>query len=215
MKKKYEQGLTLIEVLSSITILSIVIVGLLSLFPKAYFFTKANQSKTLAVNIARGALHYFEKQDYDLLNGYRQALGDGKVAMFDSASICSAAKSVRISDQETIESALFPNAESCAKILEPTINNITYQNGNIQVFLMPPTWGDVQKNEVSSHIQELHPNTSLSDVTKSLEQFKNEQKNTKQMEKPVVNILVYVDLNEKDDREGVILEGSIAYESLR
>lgn len=61
---KNEKGLTLIEVLLSITILGIVLTTFLAYFNNAYSYTKMNEDKTVGINVARYVLNYFEQQDY-------------------------------------------------------------------------------------------------------------------------------------------------------
>lgn len=64
---KNNQGLTLIEVLVSITLLGIVLTTFLSFFNQAYSYTKKNQDKTVGINVARNVLYYLEQQDYHLI----------------------------------------------------------------------------------------------------------------------------------------------------
>ncbi|WP_066365608.1 prepilin-type N-terminal cleavage/methylation domain-containing protein [Neobacillus fumarioli] len=58
------RGLTLIEVLVSITILGIITTAFLSYFTQAYSYTKKNQDQTVGINIARNVLYYMEQQNY-------------------------------------------------------------------------------------------------------------------------------------------------------
>jgi prepilin-type N-terminal cleavage/methylation domain-containing protein len=58
------QGLTLIEVLVSVTILSTVLLVFLNFFFQAGTYTNMNQKKTVAVNVARNALMYMENQSF-------------------------------------------------------------------------------------------------------------------------------------------------------
>ena len=53
-----KRAFTLIEVLLSIVILSFVVSGMFMFFTNAMTYTAYNQSKTVAVNIARGVIHY-------------------------------------------------------------------------------------------------------------------------------------------------------------
>lgn len=55
------KGLSLIEVLVSLTILSIILLGIMNFFHQAYSFTNLNQKKTAAVNVARNALTFIEQ----------------------------------------------------------------------------------------------------------------------------------------------------------
>ncbi|TXK91987.1 prepilin-type N-terminal cleavage/methylation domain-containing protein, partial [Parageobacillus sp. SY1] len=61
------KGFTLLEVLASITILSIVAIGMFSFFTNAMQYTTYNQDKTVAINIARGVLAYMERLDFTAL----------------------------------------------------------------------------------------------------------------------------------------------------
>lgn len=57
-------GLTLIEILVSLTILGIILIGIMQFFTQAYTFTNSNQKKTAAINVARNAMVYMEKQNF-------------------------------------------------------------------------------------------------------------------------------------------------------
>lgn len=58
------KGLTLIEVLASLTILSIILLGSMNYFHQAYSYTSKNQSKTAGINVARNALMYLQNESY-------------------------------------------------------------------------------------------------------------------------------------------------------
>ena len=55
------KGLTLIEVLVSLTILRLILLGIMNFFNQAYSVTNSNQKKTAAINVARNALTYMEQ----------------------------------------------------------------------------------------------------------------------------------------------------------
>lgn len=67
---KQEKGFTLIEVLAAIVILSIVSLVLTSYFTNAMSYSKSNQNKTIMVNLARNALFYVEKQDFEAMQEF-------------------------------------------------------------------------------------------------------------------------------------------------
>lgn len=67
---KQEKGFTLIEVLAAIVILSIVSLVLTSYFTNAMSYSKSNQNKTIMVNLARNALFYVEKQDFEAMKEF-------------------------------------------------------------------------------------------------------------------------------------------------
>lgn len=58
--KKNEKGLTLIEVLASIVILSIILLTLMRFFPQMGLMNTQNQGKTQAINMARQVLVEWE-----------------------------------------------------------------------------------------------------------------------------------------------------------
>lgn len=61
--KQKENGFTLLEVVLSITLLTIITVSMFGFFQQAYLFNQLNQSKTVAVSLGHNALVYLEKQD--------------------------------------------------------------------------------------------------------------------------------------------------------
>jgi prepilin-type N-terminal cleavage/methylation domain-containing protein len=58
------KGLTLIEVLLSLTILGIILIGSMKFFTQAYSYTNMNQKKTAAINVARNAMMYIENESF-------------------------------------------------------------------------------------------------------------------------------------------------------
>jgi prepilin-type N-terminal cleavage/methylation domain-containing protein len=61
---KNNSGLTLLEVLVSLTILGILLIGAMKFFNQAYSFTSSNQNKTIAINVARNAIMFMERQSF-------------------------------------------------------------------------------------------------------------------------------------------------------
>ncbi|WP_307286405.1 prepilin-type N-terminal cleavage/methylation domain-containing protein [Bacillus sp. SORGH_AS_0510] len=60
---KNEDGLTLIEVLISITLLSIIFLSFMSFFPQMGFMNNQNESKTQAINTAKEVLIEWQGMD--------------------------------------------------------------------------------------------------------------------------------------------------------
>ncbi|PLR84988.1 prepilin-type cleavage/methylation domain-containing protein [Bacillus canaveralius] len=58
------KGFTLIEVLASLTILGIILIGSMQFFSQAYGYTTLNQKKTAAINVARNALMFIENENF-------------------------------------------------------------------------------------------------------------------------------------------------------
>ncbi|SFA94717.1 prepilin-type N-terminal cleavage/methylation domain-containing protein [Cohnella sp. OV330] len=69
-RRSAEEGFSLIEVLAAITILSIVSLAMTAFFIQAMSYAKGNQNKTVAVNLARNALFFVEKQSFETMKGY-------------------------------------------------------------------------------------------------------------------------------------------------
>ncbi len=111
---KNKKGFTLIEVLLSITILSVVTIGMLSLFTQAYSYTKMNENRTVALNVARNALIYMERQDFDFIKN-----------LISHTSI---------TYKEICTSLDSNNRRACEAVLKPTINNIVYDNIEISLY---------------------------------------------------------------------------------
>lgn len=116
MNFKNERGLTLIEVLLSITILGIVATSFLSFFNQAYSYTKMNEDKTVGINVARNVLYYVEQQDFDKIkNTY--LTGDEKDITIDNCNDIYAKK-----PNETV----FDDPEVCKGFFATKINNVDF-----------------------------------------------------------------------------------------
>lgn len=122
-----EQGFTLIEVLAAITILSIVTLAFTSYFTNSLSYSKQNQNKTVMINLARNALVYVEKQNFDQMKDYF-CVGETEGGIFKAAD-CDA-PSIK-SDDCTIDecgyySPLVDDTEVLARVLKPMVNGVTY-----------------------------------------------------------------------------------------
>lgn len=112
---KQEKGFTLIEVLAAIVILSIVSLVLTSYFTNAMSYSKSNQNKTIMVNLARNALFYVEKQDFEKMKEYFTTKGNDAIEAEECTLVnCS-------------YSNLFSNMTALANVLNPTVNDIRYK----------------------------------------------------------------------------------------
>ncbi|MDF9840163.1 MULTISPECIES: prepilin-type N-terminal cleavage/methylation domain-containing protein [unclassified Paenibacillus] len=130
LKRVGERGFTLIEVLAAIVILSIVSLVLTSYFSNALSYSKSNQNKTIMVNLARNALFYMEKQDYQKLNEYFQGKkAEGATPEIPGHPSINAAGCVPLTST-TVSCSLYSNAvkdvQTLANVLNPTINGIAY-----------------------------------------------------------------------------------------
>jgi prepilin-type N-terminal cleavage/methylation domain-containing protein len=116
---KQEKGFTLIEVLAAIVILSIVSLVLTSYFTNAMSYSKSNQNKTIMVNLARNALFYVEKQDFDQMKKY--------FIKYNSieASKCQQDTGDSLKCDDYI--MLVQDTETLSQVLNPAINGVNYQ----------------------------------------------------------------------------------------
>ncbi|WP_046173976.1 type IV pilus modification PilV family protein [Domibacillus indicus] len=62
--KNCQSGVTLIELLVSLTILTIILLSVTRFFFQAATFNASNESRTVALNVARNALMFMEKQSF-------------------------------------------------------------------------------------------------------------------------------------------------------
>jgi prepilin-type N-terminal cleavage/methylation domain-containing protein len=156
---KQEQGFTLIEVLAAIVILSIVSLVLTSYFTNALSFSKANQNKTIMVNLARNALFYMEKQDFDKLRDYFVGVPsiDGRPAvqgipLIDGAGCNYLELGVLSCGPYT---HIISDPDILAEVLNPTVNKvrytitINYQTAIHREMLNP---ADQEKQEMAEHL---------------------------------------------------------------
>ncbi|MFE8696894.1 prepilin-type N-terminal cleavage/methylation domain-containing protein [Cytobacillus sp. FJAT-53684] len=76
------KGLTLIEVLLSLTILGIILMGSMKFFSQAYSYTNMNQKKTAAINVARNALMYIEKDNFIVIRDTFENKTDEELSIY-------------------------------------------------------------------------------------------------------------------------------------
>jgi prepilin-type N-terminal cleavage/methylation domain-containing protein len=118
---KQEKGFTLIEVLAAIVILSIVSLVLTSYFTNAMSYSKSNQNKTIMVNLARNALFYVEKQDFEKMKDYFIKQNHDSI----EASKCQTdtEESLKCDDYKV----LVQDIATLSQVLNPAINGVIYQ----------------------------------------------------------------------------------------
>ncbi|OMD83023.1 MULTISPECIES: prepilin-type N-terminal cleavage/methylation domain-containing protein [Paenibacillus] len=118
---KQEKGFTLIEVLAAIVILSIVSLVLTSYFTNAMSYSKSNQNKTIMVNLARNALFYVEKQDFEAMKEFFIKQNHDAI----EAAKCQkdTDDSLKCEDYK----GLVQDTEILNQVLNPAINGVNYQ----------------------------------------------------------------------------------------
>ncbi|MFC6648237.1 prepilin-type N-terminal cleavage/methylation domain-containing protein [Paenibacillus rhizoplanae] len=145
-----EAGFTLIEVLAAIVILSIVSLVLTSYFTHALSYSKSNQNKTIMVNLARNALFYMEKQDFEAMSKYFNVNDTSPNAAHPSieAKQCTST-SCMYNNDDFINSAVLP------EVLNPVINNILYQvkiTYQAELYRDMLRGGDIRKQEMAPYL---------------------------------------------------------------
>ncbi|MFZ3588340.1 type IV pilus modification PilV family protein [Bacillus sp. DJP31] len=130
---KKEKGFTLLEVLVSITILSVVMITLLAFFTQSYSYTNLNKDKTVALNIARGAVTYIEKQNFQYMKKYlddqllQSPISEDIKGKFVSLNGDSCVETIEIvKNGSTYSFDLFQEETSCSLVLIPEINGRVY-----------------------------------------------------------------------------------------
>lgn len=129
-----EEGFTLIEVLAATVILSVASMAMMAFFINAMSYNKGNQNKTVMVNLARNALFYMEKQNYNQVERYFSQIGesDGKdpiMTMKESITISNNGVSCHV----PLKSELLNGFSGIGNVLRPSVNGkdyditITYQ----------------------------------------------------------------------------------------
>ncbi|MGJ7035151.1 type IV pilus modification PilV family protein [Anoxybacillus eryuanensis] len=185
-----KHGFTLIEVLLSIVILSFVVSGMFMFFTNAMTYTAYSQSKTVAVNIARGVIHYMERLDFQTINAYvHDHMTEQTPFIRFDASSCS-------------NTSLFPNEDVCQAVFAPTVNNVTYDEEDVQAWLIPydqAIWSNIKTN----------PPSEFPDPLKQTIQ------NEKDIKENVSDYLLRLYVTVRSNNEVIVLKGVIANESIR
>ncbi|MFT4412808.1 type IV pilus modification PilV family protein [Fredinandcohnia humi] len=142
------KGFSLIEVLVSLSILSIVIVSMLGFFTQAFSYTQKNEDKTLGLYVARNMLVYMERQSFTkILETYLPP---------DSS------ETIEITNENCNDihsSGDYVFDEFCSDMFSSTFNNVDYkikidirhhEDTNLGNYIIPTsvsvTWND--QNEV-------------------------------------------------------------------
>lgn len=123
---KRDEGFTLLEILAAITIVSVVSLAMMAFFVNALSSAKGNQNKTVVVNLARNALYYIEKQDFDTLKAYFMSTskvispeGCSRTHEDSDSVICTGDGSTALAD-------LFNRSDFLLEVLTPNVNGRDY-----------------------------------------------------------------------------------------
>ncbi|AIQ38188.1 hypothetical protein R50345_28460 [Paenibacillus sp. FSL R5-0345] len=146
---KQEKGFTLIEVLAAIVILSIVSLVLTSYFTNAMSYSKSNQNKTIMVNLARNALFYVEKQDFDKMKEYFKSEENNSLEASKCQKVIDADDSVKCDDyRQLVEDTTILN-----QVLNPSINGVNYRiDIEYQRELHKEILSDLNKKDMAAYL---------------------------------------------------------------
>ncbi|MBM7620467.1 prepilin-type N-terminal cleavage/methylation domain-containing protein [Bacillus tianshenii] len=229
-------GFTLIEVLVSITIFSIILLGMMTFFTNGLTYVKENESKTVATQVARNVMNYMEKQDFGTFEAFtNQKMMDlDPTVNFDSPfsvtinlSSCAKVHNLMIKPYpNSLESdrlqynnvKLFSNEIQCNSIFNPIINNVTLGSSSINVYVMK--YYDQQLEE------ELNDNPEIINLPSSVKKAYLNQidiltlKDSQDKLDPDSDIAqhllrIFVVVDWTDNRDEIMLQGVIAHESIR
>ncbi|NMH72835.1 prepilin-type N-terminal cleavage/methylation domain-containing protein [Bacillus sp. RO2] len=230
MKKLFNQqnGFTLLEVLLSLTILSVVVIGMMSFFHNSYNYVNENEDKTIAAQIGRNVMNYVEKQNYNKFNGYLSHEVDSNENVHIIAldkTYCDKEVTIKKNNDSPASDAtsdgivLFDNKERCLSILDPLINNEVYSSKtDISIFLMK--YNDSETlSSLSNLISKDDP--SVHNLPASIKELiDNDKENFSNLLQPNEFIhdhllKVYVVLEWKDKRDDVVIQGVLSHETIR
>jgi prepilin-type N-terminal cleavage/methylation domain-containing protein len=228
-------GFTLIEVLLSMVIFSIILIGMMTFFTNGLFFVKENESKTVATQVARNVMNYIEKQDYHVMEGYLTHMlqlespsssGSPYYIELDYTS-CTENQDLLVKPFPTAQErrelkgvSIFQNQTQCEAVFKSQINNFLFNEKNVQVFVMK--YNDLhQMNNLVDLMENDDPVLTLPDsVQKAIMTIRDDITNgsNKQIHSDTINnhlLRVFVVVNWNENREEILLQGVIANESIR
>ena len=143
---KKEEGFTLIEILAALLIMAIVGLAMTAYFNNAMSYAKTNQNKTIMSNLARNALVYMEKQNFERIEDYfkwKIATEPGKPAAIEASMFdeCTDVSNGVCAYQDMFGSVVKFNAERFKQMLSPQVNGVDYQ---IRVTYQPDIRTDLE-----------------------------------------------------------------------
>lgn len=149
------RGLTLVEVLVSITILGIIMTTFLSFFNQAYSYTKKNENKTVGINVARNVLYYFEQQDFEKIyqayfnenddisekeinheNCNDALIGEKTEMVFDDPSVCKSFFSTKINNVDYESKVIFTKGIESDEVPDKNAPDLQEQLIGVEVTVM-------------------------------------------------------------------------------
>lgn len=232
MKQTIEKngGFTLIEVLVSITIFSIILLGMMTFFTNGLSYVKENESKTVATQVARNVMNYIEKQDYRVMEGILAKSLQLESSTSDGFPYYIQLNRTQCNRTENLQVLPFPTAEDriewkdvsifrdpvlCKAILGSTINNTIFNENNVNVYIMK--YNDRQHLSMLADLIEskdasINLPKSVSDVILDWK-VNPPSAISEAVDSHLLRVFAVVDW--KDNREQVMIQGVISHESIR
>jgi prepilin-type N-terminal cleavage/methylation domain-containing protein len=142
-----QKGFTLLEVLAAVTILSVASLAMTSFFVQAMSYSKKNENKTVAVNLARNALFFLEKQDFARFDVYlSKTAGNPPISPTGCSKL--ADRTVSCPSYPAL-SDLFNQTDNLWEVLNPVINGLPYA---VTVTYNPSTLADPTKKNLNKYL---------------------------------------------------------------
>lgn len=180
-----QRGLTLLEVLTSIILLSIIVLTILTLFTQAATYTSRNEKKTVAISVAQGILHYLQQENFVKIYTYVQTTPIWDV------------------QNNAINEQNFDNPTLLTEILQnTTINDVSFKN-KIHIYFVNYT-----NNVTFTNTLQTLPEPVKTIITQKSTLLKNTPPSLYQLH-------CYVQVNWDTSATPIVLEGTIEHETLR
>lgn len=124
--KLNKKGASLIEIIATITIVSIALLMIYSILANNIRQNGVNQEKSVNANVANSALSYTKGLDFKIISKYYSdyAVDNRAVINVDNCRILS-------QDNENF------NEDLCKSVLYPLINNKQFNASNLNIYLTP------------------------------------------------------------------------------
>lgn len=181
------QGMTLVEILAAITILSIILVTIIGFFTQAAAYTARNERKTVAISVAQGAMNYIQQENFDKLKE-ETTTSNTPILKIDTTDEIKA-----LLDEPTI-------AENILK--DTMINNVSFKD-KLHIYVVDYDGFNTEQveDQYNKELPTILKDTLLEKTTASTTQTY------------LLHTYVLVEWDEK--APAVLLEGTIKHESLR
>ncbi len=146
---KCKMGYTLVEVLVSLTILSLIAIPMFSFFIQAYDYTTRNQNNTVSVNVGRGVIEFMSKQNFQEMKNLLYAEGAEKDLFIGTTVDSYKFSETSIPDNEKIEI----NSNRYAVKVTMKKNAESYLDNYTLPITVTISWGHSSGNEITTTLE--------------------------------------------------------------